>query len=98
MEDWQPLSNIWDSYSQSLEEAITQGYINDDELATEYVWPGDLHVGDSEQDDVKKYVHERMVEIVEKIKTDKGLDPNLIASYIFRSVLCGMLWEKERIG
>jgi hypothetical protein len=94
----QPLSNIWELYSDSLDEALDKGYISDDDLSDEYIWPADLKFGRWEQEDVKKYVHERMTELVENVKNRGGVDPNFVASYIFRSVLCGMLWEKERIG
>jgi hypothetical protein len=98
MNDSQPLTDIWNIYTQSLDEAVGEGFIDDEELAESYVWPGDLHFANWEQEDVKRYVHERMTEIVGKIKHGGGLDPNLIASYLFRSVLCGLMWEKERHG
>lgn len=95
---FQPLSDIWDSYSESLDEAVEQGYIDDDELAENYVWPRDLLIGEGEQADVKKYVHERTTEVIDRIKDDGGMDPNFLASYIFRTVLCGCMWQKERLG
>lgn len=94
----QPLTDIWEVYSNSLDEAITRGFLQSDELSESYVWPVDLLIDSWEQDDVKRYVHERMTEIVDGIKSNNGVDPNLIAGYIFRSVLCGMLWQHERIG
>lgn len=94
----QPLSDIWGIYSESIESAINEGLIEDSELADDYIWPRDLNFADWESDDVKRYVHERMTEIVDRIKDQGGLDPNLMAGYIFRSVLCGMMWERERIG
>jgi len=96
--DWQPLNEIWDVYTESLDEAIANGFMEDDQIADSYVWPAPLSFGDEEMDDVKRYVHERMTEIVDRIKNQGGVDPNLVAGYIFRSVLCGMMWEKERIG
>jgi len=97
-ENWQPLTNIWESYTESLDEAVSQGYLDDEELATEYVWPQDLSLSDVEQADVKRYVHARMTEILDKIAEDGGINPNFIASYVFRSVLCGCMWQKERAG
>jgi len=96
--DWQPLNEIWDIYTDSLDNAIANGFMEEDELSDQYVWPLALNFGDDEQADVKRYVHERMTEIVDRIKNQGGVDPNLVAGYIFRSVLCGMMWEKERIG
>jgi hypothetical protein len=98
MSDFQPLSDIWDVYTASLDEAVRQGFLDDDDLSENYVWPADLDIGEWEQKDVQKYVHERMVEIVERIKTQGGINPNIIAGYIFRSVICGMMFEMERIG
>lgn len=98
MNDWQPLTDIWETYNASLDEAVEQGYIDDPALAEDYVWPVDLFLGDKEQDDVKRYVQERMSEIVERVRTERGLDPNLVAAYLFRSIICGMMWERERIG
>lgn len=94
----QPLTTIWDHYTDSLDQATANGLVDDEEVSDNYVWPLDLKFGDWEQKDVQQYVHERMTEIVDRIKVQGGLDPNVIAGYIFRSVLCGMLWEKERIG
>lgn len=94
----QPLSDIWDIYTESLDQAISNGLLQDRELSDDYIWPHDLGLGDWEQEDVKKYVHERLSEIVEKIKGNGAIDPNLVAGYIFRSVISGMLWEKARIG
>lgn len=98
MNEGQPLSEIWDSYNFSLSNAVEEGFIDDPEAAEHFVWPSDLRFGDWEQDDVQRYVHERMTEIVDRVKSDRGVDPNVIAGYIFRSVVCGMLWEYERIG
>lgn len=94
----QPLSDIWDTYTESLDQAISNGLLLEQELADDYIWPHDLHLGDWEQEDVKKYVHERLTEVVEKVRNNGNLDPNLVAGYIFRSVIAGMLWERARIG
>lgn len=98
MDDFQPLSDIWQNYNDSLSSAIDQGYIDDPDTAEHFVWPSDLKFGEGEQDDVQRYVHERMTEIVDRVKSDRGVDPNVIAGYIFRSVVVGMMWERERIG
>lgn len=96
--EWQPLTDIWETYNASLDEAVNEGYIHDPTLAEGYVWPSDLGLSDGEQENIKLYVEERMGEIVERIKTEKGLDPNLVAAYLFRSIICGLMWERERIG
>jgi hypothetical protein len=96
--DFHPLTEIWSTYTESLDKAIHSGLIDEEEVAESYVWPSDLDFGKMEQEDVKRYVHERMTEIVDRIQTQGGVDPNLIASYLFRSVLCGLMWQKERTG
>jgi hypothetical protein len=96
--EWQPLTEIYDEYSASLETAIQDGLLEDEEVAEDFIWPGALHIHSSEQDEVKRYVSERMTEIIERVKRDQGFDPNLIAGYIFRSVMCGMMWERDRYG
>ncbi len=94
----QPLSDIWDVYTESLDQAIANDLLSDEEISDEYVWPSDLGFGDWEMEDVKRYVAERMTEITDRMKVKGGLDPNLVAGVIFRSVISGMLWEKERMG
>lgn len=98
MTEWHPLQDIWEAYAESLDTAIEEGFIQDEDISDQYIWPMDLNVASTEQDDVKIYVHERMQEIFERIKNDRGLDPNVLANVIFRSILCGMMWQKERIG
>jgi hypothetical protein len=93
-----PLNDIWEIYSESLDVAVTQGLLGDSELGDGYVWPPDLDFKDWEQEDVKRYVAERLQEIVESIKNKGGVDPHMLQGYLFRSVLCGMMWEKERVG
>ena len=93
-----PLSDIWTNYSESLESAIKEGFIDDPDIAENFIWPGDLNLADFEQDDVKRYVHERMTEIVERVKKDNGVDPNIVAGYLFRSIVCSLMWEQERRG
>jgi hypothetical protein len=98
MNEWHPLQDIWEAYGESLDTAIQEGFIHDDDVSDQYIWPIDLNVADTEQNDVKMYVHERMQEIFQCIKHDHGLDPNILANMIFRSIICAMMWEKERIG
>ena len=95
---WQPLTEIYDEYSASLETAIAEGFLDDPDLAENFIWPADLHIHANEQEDVRRYVSERMTEVVERVKRDKGFDPNVLAGYIFRSILVGMMWERERYG
>jgi len=94
----QPLTEIWDIYTHSLDQAIADGFLTDEEISDSYVWPHDLHLADWEEEDVKRYISDRMTEITERVKTRGGLDPNLVAGYLFRSIILGMLWHHERIG
>lgn len=96
--EWHPLNDIWKAYDDSLESAIAEGFIQDDDISDQYVWPVDLDLAEDEQSDVKVYVHERMQEIFERIKMDKGLDPNVLANVVFRSIICGLMWQKQRLG
>lgn len=98
MNDFQPLTDIYNVYSESIEAALKEGFINDPDLAEDYVWPFDLKIGDLERDDIRQYVNDRMVEIVERIHKDRGIDPNILAGTIFRSIISGMMFELERIG
>lgn len=96
--DLHPLNDIWEVYTTALDNAASNGMLDDAELNHDYVWPTDLDWSEWEQQDVRRYVHERMTEVVDHIKSQGGLDPSVVAGYIFRSVLCGMMWERERIG
>lgn len=95
---WQPLTDIWDNYHEVLSEADKAGLMDDPADAEDFVWPYDLAIGEEERDDIRQFVTHRMTEIVETIQRSKGVDPNLIAGYVFRSLLSGMMWERERIG
>jgi len=98
MSEWQPLTDIYDTYSASLSTAIDEGFIDDPDTAENYIWPSELRMHELEQEDVKKYVADRMTEIIERVKREKGFNPNYLAGFIFRSVMCGMMWERERYG
>ena len=98
MDEWRPLSNIWEIYTGSIKQAISQGLSNDPEVAEGYAWPPDLNFGSLEQDDVRSYVNDRMGEIIENLHANKGIDPNFIAAYIFRTLISGMMWERQRVG
>jgi hypothetical protein len=98
MADWNPLQSIWEDYGKSLDSVIAEGLIQDEEVSDQYIWPPDLRIAGIEQDEVKRYVHERVEELYERIKQDRGINADLLANIIFRSVLVGMMWEYERVG
>lgn len=98
MTSWHPLTDLYETYQESVDTAVTEGFVDDPDLAEDYLWPPDLMLGAMEKDDIKKYVHERMTEIVESVQRNHGLDPNVLASIIFRTLQVGMMWERERYG
>ena len=89
---WKPLNNIWEDYSSKLDS------VNDAELADDLVWPQELFVADSEKDDVKTFVGERIEEMVLEANKGHGINLQWVGGFIFKSLVSGMLWEKERIG
>ena len=95
---FQPLSNLWDIYNESLDIAIERDYISNPEMAEGYVWPHDLKLSESEKEDIQSYVHERLREIVDRLNEERTFNPHMVASYIFRSVIVGMLLSYERKG
>jgi hypothetical protein len=96
--DFHPLSDIWDEYQKSLDFAARTGVLDDPELSDAYAWPQDLRLNQLEQDDIKRYVQERTAEVINRIQKERGLDPNLVAAYIFRSIICALMLAAERRG
>jgi len=89
-----PLSDIWFEYSQSLESSIESGEIDDQAIAEIYIWPRDLEITQAEREDIKRFVHERISEVLARHAAP--IDHAIIASYIFRSIICGMMLEKQK--
>jgi hypothetical protein len=95
---WSPIRDIWNDYDATLRTAKDEGKLDGElEEAHRIIYPQDLWIGSEEKDDIHEFVHDRMSEIVTESKT-KGVDPNMLGSYIFRALLAGMLWERERMG
>lgn len=92
MSDWQPLQDIWDEYSGKLDN------INEAELADEQMWPHTLFMGESEKEDVKAFVTERISEMVSHAQNTGGINLQWIGGFMFKSLVAGMLWERERVG
>lgn len=90
-----PMSDIWDEYSFSLTSSIETGDLNDQSIAEIYVWPRDLELTKTEREDIKRFVHERLSEIIEK-HPNMQIDYAIIASYIFRSLMCGMMFSMQK--
>lgn len=91
-----PLTDIWAAYSQSLESSIESGEIDDQAIAEIYVWPRDLEITKDEREDIKRFVHERLSEILARHSHGVPIDHAIIASYIFRSILCGMMLARQK--
>lgn len=92
MTDWTPLNNIWDSYSSKLDE------IEEAELAEDIVWPRTLFMGEGEKEDVKLFVSQRIEEMVEEAQRNQGINIQWIGGFLFKSLVAGMMWERERVG
>ena len=90
-----PLIDIWDQYSLSLSESVEEGLMDDSAAGEVYVWPRDLALTEIEKEDIKRYTHERVVEMIAHHQ-GKKLDGTFLASYVFRSLMCGLMLEKQK--
>lgn len=97
MIEWSPLNDQWNKYEQTIQEASEGGFLEDAEDADKVVWPYFLNIGEGEKEDINRFVVNRVNELLSSVPS-KEINPNYIASYIFRSVISGMMWEYERIG
>jgi len=96
---WQPLTDHWTTYTEHIQEAAEAGLLDDPLDADEIVYPDELHVGEGEKDDLRDFITERLQELYGHYQaTGGGFDPSVIGTYIFRAILMGMLWERDRIG
>jgi len=89
-----PLSDIWHEYSQSLELSIESREIDDQAVAEIYIWPRDLELTEVEREDIKRFVHQRVSEILARHAFP--IDHAIIASYIIRSIICGMMLARQK--
>lgn len=92
MDDFSPLTDIWDEYSLKLDQ------IQEADLAEEIVYPRQLFMGEGEKEDIKRFVTERMQEMYDFSKKTGGINLHWISGFIFKSLISGMMWERERIG
>lgn len=92
MENWSPLVDIWEDYSEKLDE------VKEADLAEDKVWPRDLFMGDMEKESVKEFLTERIEEMVNEAQRQQGVNLHWIGGYLFKSLVTGMLWERERVG
>lgn len=93
---WHPLTDQWNEYQAHLAEAEEAGLLDDPEEAQEIIYPEDLYMGEGEKDDVREFITSRLQELYQTF--DGDFDPNLLGTYLFRSLILGMKWERERIG
>lgn len=91
-DEWAPLNNIYDDYSMKLDE------IEEAELAEDVVWPRQLFMGEGEKEDVKLFVTQRIEEMIQEAQRNQGINIQWIGGYLFKSLVSGMLWERERVG
>ena len=92
MTEWQPLTNIWDNYSEQLDA------IEEAELADDIVYPRDLFIGEGERENIKEFVTERMAEMHEHAQRHGGVNLHWVSGFLFKSLITGMKWERERVG
>lgn len=92
MNEWQPLNDLWDGYSTKLDA------VREADLADDIVWPNDLYMGDAEKEDVKAFVSERIEEMIAEAQRQQGINIQWIGGFLFKSLITGMLWERERVG
>ena len=90
--NWQPLNDLWEDYSQKLDS------IQEVELAEDVVWPKELFMGEGEKDDVKTFVTNRIEEMIAEAQRTNGINIQWIGGFLFKSLVAGMLWERERVG
>lgn len=92
MNEWQPLNDLWDGYSTKLDN------VKEADLADDIVWPNDLFMGEQEKEDVKAFVSERIEEMISEAQRQQGINIQWIGGFLFKSLITGMLWERERVG
>lgn len=92
MENWTPLNDIWDEYSEKLDS------VEESDMAQDLVWPRQLFLGEGEKGDVHNFVAERVKEMVEQAQRERGINLQWIGGLMFKSLVAGMLWERERVG
>jgi hypothetical protein len=92
MDNWQPLTDIWDEYSMKLDS------IEEADLAEEIIYPYQLTMGELEKEDIKQFVTDRMTEMFEYAQRSGGVNLHWISGFLFKSLITGMMWERERVG
>lgn len=96
---WHPLTDHWINYQNKIDEADAAGLMDDPVDAQEIIYPDELFLGEGEKEDMRDFITERLNELYSHYQIVGGqFDPNMIGTYIFRSILLGMMWERERIG
>ena len=97
--EWTPLTDHWNKYQAHLEKANDAGLFDDPIDAQEILYPAKLHLGEGEKEDIRSFITDRLNELYYAYMTQgEEFNPSLLGTYIFRSILLGMMWEQERIG
>jgi hypothetical protein len=92
MTNWEPLTNIWDEYTIQLDS------VQEAELTEDIVYPPVLFMGDEEKQDIQKFVMDRVEEMTEEARARNGVNLQWIGAFLFKSLITGMVWERERVG
>jgi CRISPR/Cas system CSM-associated protein Csm5 (group 7 of RAMP superfamily) len=95
---WTPLEDVWDDYVATVNTATEEGLLETRESAENVIYPSRLIIAETEKEEVRRYIGERMEEIIAQIQRDNAVDGNFLAAYLFRTLIAGMLWERQRIG
>lgn len=97
MNNFEPLSNIWDIYQNKIENAIKNPESKNTEDIDGLIWPKYLYLAESEKENLDIFVVDRTNEIISYFQ-EYNFNPKIIAAYIFRSILAAMEWERQRVG
>jgi len=92
MAQFHPLNDILDDYSMKLDK------VEEADLADDVIWPNELFIGETEREDVKEFLNNRMHEIISQSNHGGGLNMQSFGAFLFKSLVSGMLWERERHG
>jgi hypothetical protein len=97
--NWNPLNDLWDSYNEKLKENELTNIFSLKETDIDAIfWPEDLFMGEGELEDAKQFISERTQEMIQVIRYYKAVPPEMLSSYVLRSLIAGMLWQQDRIG
>lgn len=96
-EDWTPLLDHWDRHEKHIAEVTARAQEDDSAEVQEIIWPSELYFGEEEKEEVQRFINLRLNELM-NISQHQPVTVEHIGGYLYRTLLAGLLWEKERIG